>query len=139
MVTASQDGLLIIWDINKLSLVNSIQIHSQSIYKVSISETTNDIAFITNSPSNHSNKLYFYTGNCDLINQIDNRISKDSYDSEETSSIIMKSLCFSNCSEGQNANVIAVGLSNGKIRLYSTWDLSLLREITINHENINIS
>ena len=39
MATASQDGLLIIWDINKLSLVNSIQIHSQSIYKVSISET----------------------------------------------------------------------------------------------------
>ena len=76
MVTASQDGLLIIWDINKLSLVNSIQIHSQSIYKVSISETTNDFAFITNSPSNHINKLYFYTGNCDLINQIDNRIIK---------------------------------------------------------------
>lgn len=47
----------------------------------------------------------------------------------------MKSLCFSNCTEGQNVNVIAVGLSNGRIRLYSTWDLSLLRELVINYDS----
>lgn len=50
----------------------------------------------------------------------------------------MKSLCFSNCPEGQNVNVIAVGLSNGRIRLYSTWDLSLLREISFNYDNCNV-
>ena len=36
---------------------------------------------------------------------------------------------------GLNVNVIAVGLSNGRIRLYSTWDLTLLREISINLSN----
>ena len=92
-----------------------------------MSETTNDIAFISNQ-----NRLFFYTCNCDLINQIDNS------ENETSENIIMKSLCFSNCTEGQNVNVIAVGLSNGRIRLYSTWDLTLLREITINYENSNI-
>ena len=115
-----------------MSFVDSIHVNNQSIYKVSISETTNEIAFITNHMNNLNNKLYFYTGNCDLINQIDNS------DSNEENSIVMKSLCFSNCTEGQNVNVIAVGLSNGHIRLYSTWDLSLLRELTINHDNVNV-
>lgn len=49
------------------------------------------------------------------------------------SGAIMKSLCFSNHTEGQNVNVIAVGLSNGHINLYSTWDLTLLRELTIQY------
>ena len=98
-----------------------------------MSETTNDIAFISNQNiNNQANRLFFYTCNCDLINQIDN------CDDNSSENILMKSLCFSNCTEGQNVNVIAVGLSNGRIRLYSTWDLTLLREITINHENSNI-
>jgi hypothetical protein len=47
----------------------------------------------------------------------------------------MKSLCFSNANEGTNVNVIAVGLSNGHIYLYSTWDLTLLRKISLNIDN----
>jgi WD40 repeat protein len=93
MATASQDGLLIIWDINKLSFVNSIQINPQSVYKIAISETTNDIAFIANSP----NKLYFYTGNCELIKEINCNLI-DSNESSEN--VTMKSLCFSNQTEG---------------------------------------
>ncbi len=64
MITASQDGLLIIWDTNKLSFVNSITVN-QPIHSVRISETTNDIAFLVNNP----NKLCFYTGNCELIGE----------------------------------------------------------------------
>ena len=37
--------------------------------------------------------------------------------------------------KGLNVNVIAVGLSNGRIRLYSTWDLTMLREIQIMPSN----
>ncbi len=107
--------------------MNSIKLSYQSIYKVSMSETTNDIAFISKQNiNNQANRIFFYTCNCDLINQIDN------CDDNSSENILMKSLCFSNCTEGQNVNVIAVGLSNGRIRLYSTWDLTLLREITIN-------
>ena len=135
MITSSQDGLLIIWDTNRLSYVNSIQIKNQFIYKVCISETTNDFAFIGNTP----NKLYFYTGNCELIGEKDSLLSTvvDLNESQDQNDnvINMKSLCFSNCTEGLNVNVIAVGLSNGRIRLYSTWDLTLLREICINYDS----
>jgi hypothetical protein len=110
------------------------------VYKVCISETTNDIAFIGNTP----NRLYFYTGNCDPIGEKDlasdlrtpeqqQHISNSS-SSSTNNNVFMKSLCFSNATEGLNVNVIAVGLSNGKINLYSTWDLTLLREVTFNYD-----
>ena len=147
MTSVSSDGYLIIWDTNKsnhkiykkiiiekikkfllfyrLSYVNSIKIQNQSIYKVSISETTNDIAFITAQP----NKLYYYTGNCELIGVRETNSNEN---------VTMKSLCFSNATEGLSVNVIAVGLSNGKINLYSTWDLTLLREIIFSFDSTNV-
>ena len=88
-----------------------------------MSETTNDIAFISSS----SNKLFYYTGNCEYIGCI-SRIEP----TDKNSNIEMKSLCFSNSNEGNSVNVIAVGLSNGLIYLYSTWDLTLMRIIPIN-------
>jgi hypothetical protein len=120
---------------SRLNYVNSIQLKNQFVYKVSISETTNDIAFIGNTP----NKLYFYTGNCDLIGEKDlasdlEATDKQTSTNSNNNNIFMKSLCFSNATEGLNVNVIAVGLSNGKINLYSTWDLTLLREITFNYD-----
>ena len=54
-----------------------------------------------------------------------------SKDVQQEVSVEMKSVCFSNMPEGLNVNVIAVGLSNGNICLWSTWDLTLLRIITI--------
>lgn len=102
MVTASQDGLLIIWDTNKLSFVGSIK-REQPIYKVVISETTNDIAFIANSP----NSLCFYTGNCELIGEASTVATGDGADSvaafstSSASIVTMKSLCFSNHTEGK--------------------------------------
>lgn len=110
--------------------MNSINVRNQFIYKVCISETTNEIAFIGNIP----NRLYFYTGNCEFIGDKD--VSSDNLDQNEN--VCMKSLCFSNATEGLNVNVIAVGLSNGKIRLYSTWDLTLLREIVINFDTTTL-
>ena len=92
-------------------------LHGDGISHVCISETTNEIAFT----SLLTNKLFFYTGNCEYIGSVDNQA-----DAPE-----MKSLCFSNDDEGLSVNVIAVGLSNGHVRLYSTWDLSLLRDICI--------
>ncbi len=107
-----------------MQYVNSIFLKDQYIYRVSLSETTNDIAFIGNSP----NKLYLYTGNCEYIGQ------KESAEQEDQNAL-MKCLCFSNATEGLNVNVIAVGLSNGRIRLFSSWDLTLLRELTVNFDS----
>ncbi len=106
-----------------MQYVNSIFIQEQYIYRVSLSETTNDIAFIGNSP----NKLYLYTGNCEYVGQ------KEPAEQEDQS-VLMKCLCFSNATEGLNVNVIAVGLSNGRIRLFSSWDLTLLRELSVHFD-----
>lgn len=38
-------------------------------------------------------------------------------------------VCYSNAPEGVSVNVIATGLDNGIIRLWSSWDLKLVREI----------
>lgn len=38
-------------------------------------------------------------------------------------------VCFSTAPEGLSVNVIATGLFNGSIRLWSSWDLTLVREI----------
>lgn len=111
-----------------------------------ISETTNDFAFITTTP----NKLYFFTGNCEKIGErssswtsdiddIDDNVDNGDKNEKEHETIKsapqIKSLCFSNSSEGLNVNVIACGLSNGRIRFYSTWDLSILREFSINYDS----
>jgi len=73
MTSACQNGLLIIWDTNSLTYLNSIDRPGQPIYKIAISETTNDIAFILNSP----NTLAFYTGNCEFIAQTSSEQSID--------------------------------------------------------------
>lgn len=75
--------------------------------------------------------MFFYTGNCEYIGEKDP--FSDGQDPNQT--VFMKSLCFSNLTEGLNVNVIGVGMSNGRIRLYSTWDLTLLREISISYDS----
>lgn len=99
--------------------------------RVAVSDTTGDIAFITTI-----NKLYFYTINCEFIGIID---KIDDFENDLINRIEMKSLCFSNAHEGISINVIAVGLSNGHIYLYSTWDLTLIRKIAFNNLENKIS
>jgi hypothetical protein len=94
---------------------------------LNIIDTTNDIAFISSS----SNKIFYYTGNCEFIGCV-NKIEPND---KNNNNIEMKSLCFSNSNEGNSVNVIAVGLSNGLVYLYSTWDLTLMRIISINLDN----
>jgi hypothetical protein len=94
---------------------------------LNIIDTTNDIAFISSS----SNKIFYYTGNCEFIGCV-NKIEPSD---KNNNNIEMKSLCFSNSNEGNSVNVIAVGLSNGLVYLYSTWDLTLMRIISINLDN----
>ena len=134
-----------------MNYVNSIHIPNQYISKVAISETTNEVAFIGTTP----NKLYFYTGNCEKIGEQNASQSIETLTSEtsslsleettdfsvgsissqpETNHATLKSLCFSNANEGLNVNVIACGLSNGRVRFYSTWDLSILREFAVYYD-----
>lgn len=94
----------------------------------------------------------FYTSNTQADDDEDDQVSEEknllstsaanstnnSLSFETSSSSIsqplIKSLCFSNASEGLNVNVIACGLSNGRIRFYSTWDLTVLREFAVHYD-----
>ena len=46
--------------------------------------------------------------------------------------VAIRCVTFSNMDEGTSINVVAGGLENGTVRLWSTWDLSVVRDITTN-------
>lgn len=122
----------------RLCYVQSLTGHKSPVTAVSASETTGDIATVCDSgESGLSNDgfgpvtdrcavctsvgggsdLRLWTVNGDLIGHVHCRE-------------IICSVAFSNQPEGMSVNVIAGGLANGVVRLWSTWDLKPVREIT---------
>lgn len=119
--TTGLDGEVIIWDLNHVSYVRSLNLNSGPIKIVVLSDTLGDIATVTQGTrekQNSINILYLYTVNGGFVG---------SSAIEET----VTSMCFSTAPEGISINVIACGLNNGIIRLYSTWDLTRIRDICI--------
>nr|XP_013800926.1 PREDICTED: lysosomal-trafficking regulator [Apteryx mantelli mantelli] len=116
MISVSKDGTCIIWDLNRLCYVQSLAGHKSPVTAVSASETTGDIATVCDSVGGGSD-LRLWTVNGDLVGHVHCRES-------------ICSVAFSNQPEGISVNVIAGGLENGVVRLWSTWDLKPVREIT---------
>ncbi|XP_029107089.1 lysosomal-trafficking regulator isoform X1 [Scleropages formosus] len=116
LISASNDGTCIIWDLNRLCHVQNLTGHKSPVTAVSASETTGDIATVCDSVGGGSD-LRLWTVNGDLVGHVHCR---------ET----ICSVAFSNQPEGLSVNVIAGGLENGVVRLWSTWDLKPVREIT---------
>lgn len=116
LISVSEDGTCILWDLNRLCYVQSLTGHKSPVTAVSASETTGDIATVCDSVGGGSD-LRLWTVNGDLIGHVHCRE-------------IICSVAFSNQPEGMSVNVIAGGLENGVVRLWSTWDLKPVREIT---------
>lgn len=116
LISVSQDGTCILWDLNRLCYVQSLTGHKSPVTAVSASETTGDIATVCDSVGGGSD-LRLWTVNGDLVGHVHCRE-------------IICSVAFSNQPEGVSVNVIAGGLENGVVRLWSTWDLKPVREIT---------
>ncbi|KAK2579125.1 hypothetical protein KPH14_001295 [Odynerus spinipes] len=123
-VSGDGTGVIVIWDLNSLSYVRSIVCDQQySIHLLSISETLGDIA-VTYEVFDKSDKkdlvvrseLRVYTINARSVGSVLSRAQ-------------ITALCYSNAPEGVSVNVVATGLDNGVIRLWSSWDLRLVREI----------
>ncbi|XP_052057749.1 lysosomal-trafficking regulator-like isoform X2 [Mytilus californianus] len=114
-VSASEDRTCIIWDLNRLSYVRSIEGHRQGVDVVAISPTAGDIA----SASRQG------LGSCLLLHSINGEYI-DIYTSQDH---VINCLAFSTAPEGQSINVIAGGLDNGVIRIWSTVDLRHLRDL----------
>ncbi|XP_033860353.3 lysosomal-trafficking regulator-like isoform X2 [Acipenser ruthenus] len=121
LISVSKDGTCIIWDLNRLCYVQSLTGHKSPVTAVSASETTGDIATVCDSVGGGSD-LRLWTVNGDLIGHVHCRE-------------IICSVAFSNQPEGVSVNVIAGGLENGVVRLWSTWDLKPVREITFPKSN----
>ncbi|XP_004620422.2 lysosomal-trafficking regulator isoform X1 [Sorex araneus] len=121
MISVSKDGTCIIWDLNRLCYVQSLAGHKSPVTAVSASETTGDIATVCDSAGGGSD-LRLWTVNGDLVGHVHCRE-------------IICSVAFSNQPEGISINVIAGGLENGIVRLWSTWDLKPVREITFPKSN----
>ncbi|XP_043669052.1 lysosomal-trafficking regulator isoform X1 [Vespula pensylvanica] len=123
-VSGDGNGVIVIWDLNSLSYIRSIVCdYKYSIHLLSISETLGDIA-VTYEIFNKADKK-------DLAVQSELRVY--TINARSVGSVLSKSritaLCYSNAPEGVSVNVIATGLDNGVIRLWSSWDLRLVREI----------
>lgn len=84
---------------------------------VTISETLGDIAIACNSITTLGSILTLYTINCQPIKEI-------------TTPERITAMCYSSAPEGISVNVLATGFDTGVVRLWSSWDLSPIREIT---------
>ncbi|XP_057327101.1 lysosomal-trafficking regulator [Microplitis mediator] len=133
-VSGDVKGVIVIWDLNSLSYVRSIVCHDiYTINNISISDTLGDIAVVCQlvapkrqftSPTSsanennfdHQSQLKVFTINAKSVGSVLSRRR-------------ITALCYSNAPEGVSVNVIATGLDNGVIRLWSSWDLRLIREI----------
>ncbi|KAL7305380.1 hypothetical protein TKK_0002123 [Trichogramma kaykai] len=128
-VSGDSTGVLVLWDLNSLTYIRSVICDGcHPISMTSISETLGDIAVVyqmSNLVSDGSSttttdirsSLKVYTINTRLIGSVSSRRK-------------ITALCYSNAVEGVSVNVIATGLDNGMIRLWSSWDLRLVREIS---------
>lgn len=48
----------------------------------------------------------------------------------------VRAACYSYIKEGTGINVIATGLDGGVIRLWSSWDLTLIKELNVGKINV---
>ena len=127
VATASADGSTILWDTRKMTYVRSIcwagtddddnQESSCSHQLVKISPTCGDLAIVTSQSD-----LLLYSLNDRFIG-VQKRVQP-----------AITSLAFSQASEGNSINVVSTGhCQTGVIKLWSTWDLSPLRDLATNH------
>lgn len=159
VVSVSMDGSAAIWDLNNLSYVREIprpvNMLSSKISLVAVSPTLGDIVTVHSRPesrvclnrSSESSTLVDDESfevtenyNLDYVNvtmassrdQLRLHTVNAGYVEHVFMEYPIQSICYTAIKEGCGINCIAVGLDNGIIRLYSSWNLALVREITTN-------
>eukprot|EP00795_Rhopilema_esculentum_P002843 gene2843-1077_t len=115
VVTGSKDALAIIWDLNRLSYVRNLPKHESEISCLSVSRTSGNIATACGHGDGGS-FVHLWTINAKVI-------------WKTTTEAKVRCLDFSCAPEGISVNVVAAGLENGVIRLWSTWNLMCIRDI----------
>lgn len=150
VVSVGLDGLTTIWDLNKLQYIRTISHQSPApLYLAAISPTLGDIITVqslekkfTESPSEGDEESFEVTeSNIDDFVKVSMNLSGKSLmrlhtiNARYVNHILLHekilSICYSNIKEGTGVNVIGTGLEFGIVRLWSSWDLSLVREINV--------
>lgn len=150
VVSVGNDGFGVIWDANRLQYVRSIQrpsICMGPISLVTVSPTLGDIVTIHAIRDGQQIEEDAYSDCCEATENIEDfvNVSVDlngksllrlhtinaQYISHITIEEKILSVCYSAEKEGTGVNVIATGLEKGVIRLWSSWDLRLVRELLV--------
>ena len=113
-VTGDLSGVCIVWDLNCFCYVRTLSNHNCPIEMLAVSETLGDIVSISHSNNRKESSLFVHTINGVLVGQV------------VTDQIT--AVCYSTAPEGLSVNVIATAFVEGTIKLWSSWDLSPVRQ-----------
>ncbi|GFS19430.1 lysosomal-trafficking regulator [Elysia marginata] len=132
LVSGSEDGTYVVWDLNHLTYTRSVcpgihepqggeefqacQESSHPVTALGVSETMGEIAsVIKTGPKSCQLHLHSINGRPVVMQEL-------------TSDVIL-CLSYSAAPEGRSVNVVATGMQSGAIRLWSSWDLTPLRDL----------
>uniref|UniRef100_H2ZF70 BEACH domain-containing protein n=1 Tax=Ciona savignyi TaxID=51511 RepID=H2ZF70_CIOSA len=116
-VSGSQDGTAVIWDLDALLYVRSLTGHASDVTTLAISNTSGDICTVCDSGNDSGSHIRLWTINGSLVAAQDCKLQ-------------VRCVAFSSAPEGTSVNVVAGGLENGTVRLWSSWDLTHVRDVT---------
>jgi WD40 repeat protein len=123
-VTGSQGGDCVIWDLNRLSYIRSVPSQSKPVSSIAISSTLGDIAVAygaVENPCGHDSQskseLLVWSINAAFVSR------------RNLGSVQVNCLAYSSAAEGVRINVVAAGTDLGKIRIFSSWDLTPLFDV----------
>ncbi|XP_063549090.1 lysosomal-trafficking regulator [Cydia strobilella] len=139
LVTASVDGKIVLWDLNKLTYIRTLPNRDMlPVTHVAISETLCDVASVhdvtaptTSTPTadddsyekdaeNYKSLIRVHTVNGRFVGSV--KVAER-----------VTCICYSNAPEGVSVNAIACGDRSGAVRFYSAWDLRPLGVLPAAH------
>ncbi|KAK7504327.1 hypothetical protein BaRGS_00004631, partial [Batillaria attramentaria] len=115
VISGGQDTSIIIWDLNRLSYVRTLKDHQSAVRVIAVSPTLGDIASVSHTGG--GSRLWVHTINGREVG-------------EHFCDSVITCLAYSSAPEGRSINVIAGGLSTGVVRLWSSWDVTHLRDLS---------
>ena len=141
VVTSSLDGTSIIWDTRKLAYIRTIRDENPSTPSSSTASTSSS----QQPPQPHRLVQVSRTsGDIAVVNQPNDILLFSINGGRHVASLraiepTITALAFSNESDGVAVNVIATGhATTGVIRLFSSWDLTPLRDICTGHPKSSV-
>ncbi|KAL7668384.1 hypothetical protein ACOME3_009086 [Neoechinorhynchus agilis] len=127
MISGDAMGRIALWDMARMEYIQSTTLEGRKVSKIAISDTTGDFAVVSYYNDRdlldyEEWRLDMFTCNMDKIASLDPyRVFKKKSECE------LRAITFTNAPEGTSVNCLVGGFSDGTLRFWSTFDLTLLR------------